>query len=148
MLCGLAIFLAGLISGRSLSSFEHAQTQSRLPVPSPVPSATVEASLLEVSGFDVADLPRYPGSTRTIYRHAVYDSVTVTEVEYMVDSDVTAIRDYYRQIFDANRWSVVDSGFFAGEWKFVVMSGEREAVLEIDLSGPLTEYEIKLVEPD
>jgi hypothetical protein len=144
LLLAITIFLAGLISGR-VSATQH-QAEARQ-VPQVVLSPLTETPLDEVAGVDIARLPRFPDSIRTKYRRVVFDDVVFTELEYITDADVQTVRDYFRDIFRQHRWSVVDTSFSAGEWKFVVVNGKREAVIEIDLHTPQTEYELKLTEP-
>lgn len=101
----------------------------------------------DVSGADVAGLPRYDGSTRSEYRRMPYGNLTITEVEYVSDAGVGAIRRHYREAFDREGWSVQATGFVRGEWTYTIDHGDRAATVEIERVGGLTEVEIELSEP-
>ena len=146
-MAGLAIFLCGVVSGGLLTTLRLAQAQEQRPAPISRPAPMAGALSEEVAGIELPDLPRYPGSTRAEFRRTVYGDVVVTEIEYVATVEPPELREFYRRVFEDQEWAVVDAGITAGEWVFVVMSGEREAVLEIELRGPPVNYEIKLTEP-
>lgn len=101
---------------------------------------------LEVPGSDVAGLPRYPGATRVEYRQMLDGEFVITEVEYLVVAEFDEVQQYYRNIFFEEGWTVADLAFEHGEWKFFVLIGNREALLEIEMLGRLVEIEIEISE--
>lgn len=102
---------------------------------------------LDAPGNDVDGLPRFPGAVRVEHRQSVYSGLIETEVEYVSVGDVEAVHDHYRRVFDEQGWSVADLEVYQGEWTFFVVSGEREALVEIEARGPLVEIEIEISEP-
>ena len=144
---GLAIFMIGVVSGGFLTRLRLAQAQEQRPTSISQPTTMAGAMPEEVPGIELPGLPRYPDSTRVEYRRTIYGDVVVTEVEYVAEIETPKLREFYRQVFEDQGWAVVDAGITAGEWVFVVVDGEREAVLEVELRGPPVNYEIKLTEP-
>lgn len=147
LLGGVVLFLAGALSGRFLTNLQQTQARAQRLAQFTVPAATLDLMPEEVPGIGFRGLPRYPGSIRVEYRRVVYGDVVLTEAEYVAQTEAQALREFYRQVFDEHGWSVVDTRFAAGEWIFVVVEGEREAVVEIELRGQVANYEIKLTEP-
>jgi hypothetical protein len=144
---GLIIFLSGAVSGGFVTSLRLAQAQEQHVAQVVQPTDMADIVPEEVPGSPLAGLPRYPGSTRVEYRRTVYGNLVVTEVEYVALADSAELREYFRRTFESHGWAVTDSGITAGEWSFVVVDGEREAVVEIELHGSPVNYEIKLTEP-
>lgn len=101
----------------------------------------------DVPGADVPGLARYPGSVRTEYRRERIRDLAVTEAEYMVAGEVKPVREFYRELFQREGWSVGDLGFYQGEWVFFVIRGEQEAMVEIEDLGEAGQIEIELSEP-
>lgn len=101
----------------------------------------------DVPGEDIHGLPRYPGSIRTEYRQEVINDLLDTEVEYLVSAELEEVHDYYRTVFDEEGWSVADLGIYMGEWTFFVISGSREALVELEVEYGLVEIEIETSEP-
>ncbi len=144
----LALALVSFAAGRLTTLAQMSRSASAsAPTVSPTPPIA-ELPPEEVSGEDVPDLPRYPGSTRVEFRRTVHADVTVTESEYVVDDEIDEIRDFFRNFLYANGWTITDFDFSAGEWTIVAIAGEREVVLEIESRGSLAEYEVKLTEPN
>lgn len=102
---------------------------------------------MDVPGEDIVDLPRYPGAVRVEYRQSTAEQLLLTEVEYVVAAPLDTVRDFYREIFYAQGWSVADLGFYQGEWTFFVIMDEREAHVEVEARGELVEVELELSEP-
>lgn len=101
----------------------------------------------DVTGEDIPDLPRYPGSVRVEFRDVIVGDLAEIEVEYVVLSDLDSVHAYYRQVFDDYGWIVADLGIYQGEWTFLVVSGEREAIVELEARQSIVEIEIELTEP-
>jgi len=102
---------------------------------------------MDVPGEDIADLPRYPGAVRVEYRQSTAEQLLLTEVEYVVAAPLDTVRDFYRDLFYVQGWSVADLGFYQGEWTFFVIMDEREAHIEVEARGELVEVELELSEP-
>lgn len=111
------------------------------------PRADALLPVADISGADVAGLPRYDGSTRSEYRRMPYGDLAITEVEYVSDAGVGAIRSHYRDSFDREGWTVKAIGFVRGEWTYTIDNGNRAATVEIQRIGSVTEVEIELSEP-
>lgn len=146
----LPLVLAAFAAGWTLSGSVTARPGIEPPPQEPVASTTpVEETVPEedVPGKDLAELPRYPGSTRVAYRHAKLEGLASTRAEYATDADPDEIRTFYRGAFDSGGWTVADLGFSPEEWYFFVVRDEREVlvrihalrrpvVVEIELTGP------------
>lgn len=149
LVLGPVLFLAGFALGRALTTQEMAASAEadrqaveavELPDPETMPTR-------DVTGFDIADLPRYPGAVRVEYRHVTLGELVETEVEYVVAAELSDVHDFYRRVFDDEGWIVADLGIYQGEWTFFVVSGEREAIVELEARQSLVEIEIELTEP-
>ncbi len=118
------------------------------PPPPEEPSDEAPVPAQDVSGSDIPDLPRYPGSTRVEYESDIpEEGVVVTSVRYVSTGGPDAIREFYRQVFEREGWSVVDYDYVEGEWSFFVVKGEREASLAFGPRGETTEIFIEHSEP-
>lgn len=115
--------------------------------PSQPQAAEVDAPSEDVPGAELPGLPRYPGSVRTEYRREDIGDFIVTEAEYLVAGDSEPAREFYRDVFRRENWSVGDFGFSRGEWVFFVIREEREALIEIEERGKVVEIELELSEP-
>lgn len=149
MVVGLVLFLAGFAAGRLL-------TMQQMAAATEADQRVVEAGVApdeqtmptrDVTGFDIEDLPRYPGAVRVEYRHVTIGELVETEVEYVVATELSEVHDFYRRIFDEEGWTVADLGIYQGEWTFFVVSGDREAIVELEARQSLVEIEIELTEP-
>ena len=65
----------------------------------------------------------------------------------MAPAELDAVREFYRQVFRTEGWSEVDVRFTPGTWRFLVVSGRREARIRIESRGTLVDIEIGLGEP-
>jgi hypothetical protein len=102
----------------------------------------------DVSGEDMPDLPRYPGSVRVEYERNEQDLLIFTRVGYLSHTRVDVIRAFYRGVFRAEGWKVANVEFSEGEWTFLVVHAEREATVEIEPHGRgVTRMDIVLSEP-
>ena len=144
----LALMIVSFAAGRLTTLAQLAEVASASSPTSSPSEATAELPLEEVTGEDLPDLPRHPGSTRVEYRHTEHANAIVTEAEYVVDGEIEAIRDFFRDFLNTNGWTITDLDFSAGEWTIVAVAGEREVVLEIESRGRLAEYEVKHTEPN
>lgn len=140
------LFLAGVAVGRVTVTSQLVEQAQASDTPVMTTASAAGMPETDIPGADVAGLPRYPGATRVEYRQTSQDGFLLTEVEYVVAAELDEVHTYYRRIFP-EEWSVADLGFYQGEWTFFVVSGNREALVEIEARGPLIEIEIELSEP-
>ena len=106
----------------------------------------------DVPGEDIPGLPRYPGSVRDEYEREEADDLVVTNVGYVAAvSSLDTIREFYRDTFREEDWSVANAEFSEGRWSFLVTQDEREALVEFGTRtgsrGGLIEIRIELSEP-
>lgn len=125
-------------------------TASPAPSASAIPTATPTPAILpaaDVDGEDFARLPRYPGSLRTDFRIIVDDGYRLTTTEYLVDADLDAVRTFYRGIIAEHGWDRADIGYENGEWSYVLVDGDVEALIELEDANGLTEIDLQVSEP-
>lgn len=122
---------------------------TRVVAPSTVtaPTADAEVPPFDVPGEDIPGLPPFPGATRVEYRQVVLGDLLETEAEYVMTGDIEPVHDFYRDVFDAEGWTVADLGIYQGEWTFFLINGAREALVELEARGSLIEVEIEYTEP-
>jgi hypothetical protein len=106
----------------------------------------------DVPGADIPGLPRYPGSVRVEYEREEVDDLLYTRVGYgSAASGLDSIREFYRDTFFEEDWSVQNAEFSEGTWSFFVNQDEREALVEFETragsSGGLFDIRIELSEP-
>jgi hypothetical protein len=106
----------------------------------------------DVPGEDIPGLPRYPGSVRDEYEREEADDLIITKVGYVAAvSSLDTIREFYRDTFREEDWSVANAEFSEGRWSFLVTQDEREALVEFGTRtgshGGLIETRIELSEP-
>jgi hypothetical protein len=149
VLIALLLFATGFGVGRFVTVQQLASTELEAPVAVSVVDASGEMIVPErdVTGEDIDGLPRYPGSVRVEYRYAIFGDLAETEVEYVVYATLEEVHDFYRQVFEEMDWIVADVGIYQGEWTFFIVSGKREAILELEVRQSLIEIEIELSEP-
>lgn len=143
----LAIALLGLGGGWLLAGLQPTGASPPNPNPAGTVTPTSASPGSDVQGVDLVDLPRFPGSVRVEYRRVLDDRLLITEAEYVVSTQLSAVHDFYRGVFSARGWLVADLDFFQGERTFFLISGDTEAVVEIEARGPLVEIELELSEP-
>lgn len=122
--------------------------KTRVSEASPVSSPAVEMPPEDVPGEDIPRMPRYPGSVRVEYRHDDFGPLILTEVEYLTPARMDAVREFYRDVFRKEDWSVADVNFNRGAWMFFVTREEREVFVEIRPEGRLVEVDLEVSEPD
>lgn len=101
----------------------------------------------DVTGSDIPGLSRYPGSVRIEYIRENQEDTIWTEVEYLTDADTSQVREFYRDVFRTEGWSVDDIGFAQNAWIFFVVKDEREVFLELKPRGDIVEVDIEHTEP-
>ncbi len=112
---------------------------------SPLPSE-------DVPGADIPGLPRYPNSVRVEYEREEVDDLLETRVGYgAATSGLDSIREFYRDTFREEDWSVENAEFSEGTWTFFITQDEREALVEFETRagsrGGLFDIRIELSEP-
>ena len=106
----------------------------------------------DVPGADIPRLPRYPGSVRVEYEREEIDDLVETRVAYGATApSLDAVREFYRDTFREEDWSVENAEFSEGTWTFLVTQGQREALIEFETRagsrGGLVDIRIELSEP-
>lgn len=115
--------------------------------PTPAPVETPAAPPRDAPGEDIADMPRFPGSVRVSHSVSRQGDSDVTELVYVADAGVDDVRSFYRRSFRELDWEVVELDVTRGEWVFLVTSGERVALVQIQPREPLAEIRIELEVP-
>lgn len=118
---------------------------------SPEVSSPAELPRTDVPGQDLALFPRHPNSVRTKHERVLDDGLVVTEIKYMTSAPTDEVREFYRGALQPGTWTVADVEFSKGDWSFFLLSGDREAVVEIEPQNGaeegLVEIEFELSEP-
>jgi hypothetical protein len=65
-------------------------------------------------------------------------------MRYLVSAELDDVRSFYRRTFREHGWEVVELDFTRGEWVFLVSSGRRVALVEIEPRGPFIEIDLEL----
>lgn len=144
----LAGFVAGwALAGNTdwlLASRERPQAAAPEEAPRPQnPSIPSE----DVTGSDIPGLSRYPGSVRIEYIREDQGNMIWTEIEFLTDADMSQVREFYRDSFRSEDWSVNDVGFAQNAWVFFIVKGDREVFVEIRPRGNIVEVDIEQTEP-
>lgn len=148
----LMLSLAGFVAGWTLAgnadwllaSRERPQAAAPEEAPRPQnPSIPSE----DVTGSDIPGLSRYPGSVRIEYIREDQGNMIWTEIEFLTDADMSQVREFYRDSFRSEDWSVNDVGFAQNAWVFFIVKGDREVFVEIRPRGNIVEVDIEQTEP-
>jgi hypothetical protein len=75
------------------------------------------------------------------------NNVIWTEVEYVTAAELDTVREFYRDVFRTEGWSVGDVGFSEGTWNFFVIEGECEVYVELESQDEIVEMDFELTEP-
>jgi hypothetical protein len=149
----VAVVLAGgVVLGSALTALVSpgaSQNQSQSPIPSPRPSPGSSAASLpssDVSGEDIARLPRYPGSVRTEHEVTLDDRFRLTVVEYFADDELDAVRAFYQDVIDRHGWERADIAYAGGEWTYLLVDGSTEALVELEVTRGFVEIDIQVSE--
>lgn len=128
----LAIMLLSLIAaGRALAP--PGGSENILPINMAIvtPSATPFLPATDAAGLDLLHLPRFPGAMRIHYDRSIDLELVTTSVEYMTSANLRAVHIFYRTAFQEHNWTVVDLDFSPNDRYFFVVSGTREATVEL-----------------
>jgi hypothetical protein len=152
----LTLVLAGCLAGCA-SGLQRAEgaTEADSPRAAPAERAAFRNSELAVRvpsedapGSEIPGLPRYPGSVRVEYERGQRGGLEMVRTRHLTSDGLDAVRGYYRGVFRAEAWEVVNAEFYEDEWTFLAVHGEREADIEIEAhQGGITDVNIELSEP-
>lgn len=120
------------------------ETRSEQPPPARDPVLPDE----DVEGADIEDLPRYPGSVRIEYIRQDQGELIWTEAEFLTAASLDEVREFYRDTFREQDWSVNDIEFRQQSWIFFVVKGEREVFVELSTRGDIVEIDLEQTEPN
>lgn len=145
----LAGFTVGVVlagdDGQLLAS--RGQLSNAAPEETPQPAQNPSIPEEDVTGSDISALSRYPGSVRIEYIREDQGDMIWTEIEYLTDAELSQVREFYRDSFRSEDWSVNDVGFAQNAWVFFIVKGEREVFVEIRPRGDIVEVDIEQTEP-
>lgn len=117
------------------------------PSASPAPtSAPASAGLpgADVDGEELERLPRYPGSVRTEFEVTRGDRFILTASEYFADASVDDVRRYYEDVIDDHGWQRADIRYAGGEWTYLLVDGDTEALIEIEVTRGFVEIDLQV----
>lgn len=143
----VTVVIGGVVLGRAVMGVVSG---------SPTPSATATATAtptpaimpaVDADGEDFERLPRYPGSVRTEYRIILDDGYRLTTTEYLADADLDTVRLFYRSVMAEHGWDRADISYEDGEWMYVLVDGQTEALIELEDADGLTEIDLQVSEP-
>ena len=143
---------AVLIGGAMLGSVVTSAFSRGEPSPSAMPTSSVAPSAgalprTDVDGDDFERLPRYPGSIRTEFAVTTDDRFRLTAVEYFADADLDDVRHFYQDVIAEQEWQRADINYAAGEWTYLIVDGNTEALVEIEVSGGFVEIDLQVSSP-
>lgn len=102
----------------------------------------------DVPGEDIPGLPRYPDSVRSEFDREEADGLVTTNVGYVAAGPgLDTVREFYRDTFREEDWSVANAEFSEGKWSFLVAQDEREALVEFESRGGFIDIGIEHSEP-
>jgi hypothetical protein len=152
----LTLVLAGCLAGCA-SGPQRAGGATEADSPRAAPAERVASRNSELAvrvpsedapGSEIPGLPRYPGSVRIEYERGQRGGLEMVRTRYLTSDGLDAVRGYFRGVFQAEAWEVVNTEFYEDEWTFLAVHGEREADIEIEAhQGGVTAVEIELSEP-
>ena len=147
----VAVLLAGVFIGSVLPTL-RAEQASATPSPTvaatePVESQAGELPGADVPGEDLERLPRYPGSVRSEYEASRDDDIGLTALEFLADATVDDVRTFYQGVIVEHGWQRADIAYSGGEWTYVLVDGDIEALVEIEETGGLVEIDLVVSEP-
>lgn len=146
----VAVLATGLVLGSVLPSLRGSEVAS---TPGPTPAsaqASPSADALppsDVSGEDIARLPRFPGSVRSEYTVTADERFRLTAAEYLAVAALDDVRRFYQGVIVEQGWQRADIGYSGGEWTYVLVDGTTEALIELEVSRGLVEIDLQVSEP-
>jgi hypothetical protein len=138
--------LGWFLSGWQVASLREEPGSPRV-VTTTVTRPSTDLPESDVRGKDFSDLPRYPDSRRVEYQRRASAGLVLVDTEHVAPAKLDDVREFYRDIFRTEKWSVAGLDVSEDEWDFFVNKGEREAVIESESRGELVEIEIEVSEP-
>ncbi len=147
----LTLVLAGCLAGCGSNAqqvTEPGSPDGTQQVASRSSEPAVRVPTEDVAGKEIPGLPRYPGSVRVDHERGQRAGLELVRARYLTHDGLDAVRGYYRGVFRAKAWEVVNAEFYEDEWTFLAAHGEREAHVEIEAhAGGVTGMDIELSEP-
>ena len=143
------LVLGGAAIGFALSDLQPRRAQEE-PQPEITEATTKHVNFPDedVSGKDLEGLPRCPGSVRVEHRRERNGELVIAYARYLTKASLDECRQFYRSVFRDGNWSVANFEFSGEGWHFLVVKGEREALIDIERLGEETvETSIELSEP-
>lgn len=154
---GLALVVFGFCLGwashgaRLAGETAHREPDHEDLAVSPEVANPAELPRTDVPGHDLDVFPRHPNSVRTKHERIMDSGLVVTEIKYMTSAPMDEVHEFYREALQAGTWTVADVEFSKGDWEFFLLSGDREAVVEIEPQNGaeegLVEIEFESSEP-
>lgn len=93
------------------------------------------------------DLPRMPGSIRTVHEIDRHEGLAVVEIVYHTLETIDEVREHYRRVLREERWQLGEIEVDDGTWELEASKGGREVELEIGRIGTRTFIEVTVTEP-
>lgn len=151
ILVAAAVFvlvLGGIAIGFALSDLQTRRVQEPQPETTRVAPARVDLPEEDVPGKEIEGLPRCPGSVRVEHQHERDGALVTRRVRYLARASLDECREFYREVFRSEDWSVANFEVSEAGWHFLVVQGEREALIDIErLGGGILEIDIELSGP-
>lgn len=151
----VAIMLAGLLLGGVLlgtvidavmESSSRASAAPRTPSVSAAPSSRTLPEV-DLVGEDFASLPRYPGSIRSGYALIDDNGYRLIAAEYLAAASAAEVRTFYQGVIADHGWERVDIDYRDGEWRYLLVNGADEALIQIEELAGLVEIDVQLSRP-
>lgn len=153
----LMLILAAFATGWTIREEEPAPASTPVSAPESAPPerthlrerdrAPAAIPEKDVPGEDISGLPRYPDAVRVRYEHEDLGGLLATRAEYLTPADLDATREFYRDAFRENGWSVADMGFSDGAWTFFVVKGGHEVFVWLEPRRDIVAVNLELTEP-
>jgi hypothetical protein len=144
----LAFALLGFGVAQLLSGFGEVRHVHTTPVGGggTRPTASPTMVTIDIPGSDISGLPRFPGSIRIGYQQRPQSSVLQTKVTYLTAADLQMVHMFYREVIDANGWTVADIDFSSNQRYFFLLDDDREATVHLTWRPPRVEVTLGLTE--
>lgn len=144
------LLLSGVVVGGVVDALRPGSDASPPVLPraaTPLPSVRPTVPPDDVAGEDFASLPRYPGSARSAYELSSDAGYRLAAAEYLAAATVHEVRAFYEGVIADHAWERADIRYADGEWAYVLVRGEEEALIEIELREGLVEIDLQLSQP-
>ena len=140
--------VGGVLLGSAVTAFvPPGAPASASPTPPQPTASAASLPVADVSGEDLARLPRYPGSVRTEFALTRDDVFRLTAVEYFADDALDAVRTFYQTVISEHGWQRADITYSGGEWTYLLVDGRTDALIELEVTRGFVEIDIQVSEP-